>query len=159
LTIVKDIAYEPVTGPDDPDDYRPGSRLALVCHSRIETSGGRLFAGGFQCPSCAETAPRGVGCCFGKTGGLAMVHTMARVEVAEFDTWLRVHRANAENRHSFGIVDGPIYQDIDEPNAVLVHTSTDDPVRAAQWFKTAAFKESTHVSGVLRRTFYTVTEG
>jgi hypothetical protein len=87
-----------------------------------------------------------------------MVHTMARVEVADFDSWLRVHRANAENRRSFGIVDGPIYRDIDEPNAVLVHTSTDDPVRAAQWFQTAAFKGSTDMSGVLRRTFYTVTE-
>jgi hypothetical protein len=52
---------------------------------------------------------------------------MARVEVADFDTWLRVHRANVENRRSFGIVDGPVYRDIDEPNAVLVHTSTDDP--------------------------------
>ncbi len=30
MAIVDDIAYEPVTGPDDPDDYRPGSRLALV---------------------------------------------------------------------------------------------------------------------------------
>jgi hypothetical protein len=30
MTIVNDIAYEPVTGPDDPDDYRPGSPLALV---------------------------------------------------------------------------------------------------------------------------------
>jgi len=78
--------------------------------------------------------------------------------MADFDTWLRVHRANAENRRSFGIVDGPIYRDIDEPNAVLVHTSTDDPVRAAQWLETAAFKESTHVSAMLRRTFYTVTE-
>jgi hypothetical protein len=89
---------------------------------------------------------------------MAMVHTMARVEVADFVTWLRVHRANAENRRSFGILDGPIYRDVDEPNAILVHTSTDDPVRAAQWFETPAFKESTRVSGVLRRTFYTVTE-
>jgi hypothetical protein len=87
-----------------------------------------------------------------------MVQTMVRVEVADFDPWLRVHRANAEKRRSFGIVDGPIYRDIDEPNAVLVHTSTNDPARAAEWFQTAAFKESTNVSGVLRRTFYTVTE-
>jgi hypothetical protein len=87
-----------------------------------------------------------------------MVHTMARVEVADFDTWLRVHRANAENRSSFGIVDGPIYRDIDEPNAVLVHNWTEDPVRAAQWFQTDAFKESTRASGALRRTFYTVAE-
>ncbi len=30
MTIVHDFAYEPVTDPDDPDDYRPHSRLALV---------------------------------------------------------------------------------------------------------------------------------
>jgi hypothetical protein len=87
-----------------------------------------------------------------------VVHTMARVEMADFDTWLRIHRANAENRRSFGIVDGPIYSDIDDPNAALVHTSTQDPSRAAHWFQTGAFKESTAGSGVLRRTFYTVTE-
>lgn len=87
-----------------------------------------------------------------------MVHTMARVEVADFDVWLRVHRANAENRRAFGIIDGPIYRDIDEPNAILVHTSTDDPSRAAQWFQTEAFKEATRASGALRRTFYLATE-
>jgi len=87
-----------------------------------------------------------------------VVHTMARVEVADFDTWLRIHHANAENKASFGILDGAIYRDIDDPNAVLVHTSTQDPARAAQWFQTAAFKESTDASGLIRRTFYTVTE-
>jgi heme-degrading monooxygenase HmoA len=87
-----------------------------------------------------------------------MEHTMARVEVADFDTWLRVHRANAEHRRAFGIIDGPIYQDIDEPNAVLVHTLTEDPSRAAQWFQTEAFKQATRASGALRRTFYTATE-
>ncbi len=85
------------------------------------------------------------------------MHTMARVEVVDFDTWLRVHRANAENRRSFGIIDGPIYRDIDEPNAALVHTSTDDPARAAQWLQTEVFKESTRASGTLGRTFYVVT--
>jgi hypothetical protein len=65
-----------------------------------------------------------------------MVHMMARVEVTDFDVWLRVHRANAEHRRAFGIIDGPIYQDLDQPNAVLVHTCTDDPSRAAQWFQT-----------------------
>jgi heme-degrading monooxygenase HmoA len=87
-----------------------------------------------------------------------MEHTMARVEVADFDVWLRVHRANAEKRRAFGIIDGPIYRDIDQPNAILVHTSTDDPSRAAQWFQTEAFKEATRASGALRRTFYLATE-
>lgn len=87
-----------------------------------------------------------------------MVHTFARVEVADFDTWLGVHRTNAGNRRSFGIVDGPIYRDIDEPNAVLVHTWTKEPVRAAKWFQTDTFKESTRAAGGLRRTFYTVGE-
>jgi heme-degrading monooxygenase HmoA len=87
-----------------------------------------------------------------------MVHTMARVEVVDFGVWLRVHRGNAERRRAFGIVDGPIYRDIDEPNAVLVHTFTDDPSRAAKWFQTEAFKEATRASGAIRRTFYTATE-
>lgn len=30
MTIVNEIDYEPVTDPNDPDDYRPGSRLAFV---------------------------------------------------------------------------------------------------------------------------------
>ena len=88
-----------------------------------------------------------------------MVHTMARVEVADFDVWLRLHRANAQNRRAFGIIDGPIDRDIDEPNAILVHTCTHDPSRAAQWFQTEAFKEATLASGALRRTFYVATEG
>ena len=87
-----------------------------------------------------------------------VVHSMARVEVADFETWLRVHRANAENRRKFGIVDGPVYRDIDEPNAILVHTWTDDPSQAAQWFQTEAFKEASIASGALRRTFYTATK-
>jgi hypothetical protein len=67
-----------------------------------------------------------------------------RMESGGFRHLLQVHRANAENRRSFGIVDGgPIYQDIDEPNASLVHTWTEDPARAAQWFQTDVFKEST----------------
>ena len=37
-------------------------------------------------------------------------HTMTRVEIADFDTWRRVRRANAENRRSFGIIDGLIYR-------------------------------------------------
>ncbi len=87
-----------------------------------------------------------------------LMHTMARVKVADFDTWLRVHRANTENRRTFGIIDGPIYRDIDEPNAILVHTSTDDPSRAAHWFQSDAFKEATAASGAIRRTFYAATE-
>jgi hypothetical protein len=30
MTIINEIDYERVTDPDDPDDYRPGSRLAFV---------------------------------------------------------------------------------------------------------------------------------
>jgi mannose-6-phosphate isomerase-like protein (cupin superfamily) len=30
MTVVHEIGYEPVIDPDDPDDYRPGSRLAFV---------------------------------------------------------------------------------------------------------------------------------
>lgn len=87
-----------------------------------------------------------------------VVHSMARVEVDDFETWLSVHRTNAQNRRKFGIVDGPIYRDIDKPNAILVHTWTEDPSGAAQWFQTEAFKEASIASGARRRIFYTATE-
>ena len=33
-----------------------------------------------------------------------MPHLMTRVEVADFDTWLRTHLENSRNREAFGIV-------------------------------------------------------
>lgn len=83
-----------------------------------------------------------------------MPHMMARVEVGDFNTWLDIHLSNSQNRLRYGMVDGPIYRDIANPNAVLVHIVVEDMARAAQWFQTEAFRESNERSTTLRREFY-----
>jgi hypothetical protein len=50
-----------------------------------------------------------------------MPEMMARVEAEDFDTWLRSHRSQAGQRRGYGMVDGPIYRDVDDPNAAFVH--------------------------------------
>jgi heme-degrading monooxygenase HmoA len=81
-------------------------------------------------------------------------HMMARVEVGDFDTWLETHLGNTQNRLTYGMVDGPIYRDIQNPNAVLVHIVVEDMARSAEWFQSQAFKEANERSTTVRREFY-----
>jgi len=83
-----------------------------------------------------------------------MPEMMARVEAEEFDTWLRSHRSQAGQRRGYGMVDGPIYRDVDDPNAAFVHIHVEDLARAGQWFQTNEFMEATRKAGVIRREFY-----
>ena len=62
-----------------------------------------------------------------------MTHLLVRVEVADYDAWLRTHLKHAQDRRAYGMTDGPIYRDITNPNAVLVHTIAEDLDRAGQW--------------------------
>ena len=64
-----------------------------------------------------------------------MQHIMIRIETDDFEAWKTQHYLHADNRATFGITDGPAYQDIDNPNAALFHIKTDDMDRAMQWFK------------------------
>ena len=83
-----------------------------------------------------------------------MPHLMGRVEVADFDAWLRTHLENSRNREVFGMVDGPIYRDIKDPNAVLVHIFVENMVRAGQWFQSEPFKETDRRYTTVCRDFY-----
>ena len=83
-----------------------------------------------------------------------MPHMVARVEVGDFDTWLEIHLSNAQNRRAYGMVDGPIYRDIKDPNAVLVHIFVENMVRAGQWFQSEPFKEADRRSTTVCRDFY-----
>jgi heme-degrading monooxygenase HmoA len=83
-----------------------------------------------------------------------MTELIARVEVKDFETWLRVHRANATKRAEYGMTDGPIYRDVDNPNALLVHTHVDDLDRAQEWFNSEAFKAANRQSTAEGREFY-----
>lgn len=83
-----------------------------------------------------------------------MPEMMARVEAEDFDVWLNTHREHSNDRASFGMTDGPIYRDIQDPKAALVHIHVEDLERAMQWFQSAAFKEATQRATVVRRDFY-----
>jgi hypothetical protein len=83
-----------------------------------------------------------------------MTHLLVRVEVADYDAWLRTHLKHAQDRRAYGMTDGPIYRDITNPNAVLVHTIAEDLDRAGQWFTTAAFDRATRESTTMHRDFY-----
>jgi len=83
-----------------------------------------------------------------------MTEMMARVEAEDFEMWLRSHRSQAEQRLAYGMTDGPIYRDVDSPNAAFVHIHVEDLARAGQWFRTNEFKEATRQARVIRREFY-----
>jgi heme-degrading monooxygenase HmoA len=83
-----------------------------------------------------------------------MPEMMARVEVEDFDTWLRSHRSQAAQRRGYGMTDGPIYRDVQDRNAAFVHIHVEDLARAGQWFQTNEFLQATRRAGVIRREFY-----
>ena len=83
-----------------------------------------------------------------------MPEMMARVEVEDFGTWLGNHRSQAEQRRGYGMTDGPIYRDVQDPNAAFVHIHVEDLARARQWFRTDEFMQATRRAGVIRREFY-----
>jgi hypothetical protein len=68
---------------------------------------------------------------------------------------VRAHRYDhVEDRHSYGMTDGPVYRDIDNPNAALFHIHVENLDRAMQWFRTDTFKEATKRATVVGRDFY-----
>ncbi len=87
-------------------------------------------------------------------GEEVMPDMMARVEAEDLETWLRSHRSQAEQRRVYGMTDGPIYRDVDDPNAAFVHIHVEDLARAGQWFQTKEFAKATSRAGVIRREFY-----
>ena len=50
------------------------------------------------------------------------------------------------------MTDGPVYRDIDNPNAALFHIHVENLDRAMQWFRTDTFKEATKRATVVVKT-------
>ena len=85
-----------------------------------------------------------------------MPELMARVETEDFQTWLVNHRSQSAARAAYGMEDGPIYRDIEDPDAAFVQIHTKDLARAREWFLTEEFARSTEKAGVVHRDFFTV---
>ena len=83
-----------------------------------------------------------------------MTDIMIRVEAEDYDAWLKTHYDHVEDRHSYGMTDGPVYRDIDNSNAALFHIHVENLDRAMQWFRTDTFKEATKRATVVGRDFY-----
>ena len=50
-----------------------------------------------------------------------MQDIIIRIETDDFEAWKTQHYLHAHNRSSYGIIDGPAYRDVDNPNAALSH--------------------------------------
>ena len=59
-------------------------------------------------------------------------HLLIRIEMDDYDRWLATNYQHAEDRQSYGMVDGPVYRDIDNANAAMFHIRTENLERAMQ---------------------------
>jgi heme-degrading monooxygenase HmoA len=79
---------------------------------------------------------------------------LVRIEMEDFEKWLAVHYEHEEDRRVHGMVDGPVYRDIGNPNAALFHIHAEDMDRAISWFRSDKFREATQRATVTGREFY-----
>lgn len=84
-------------------------------------------------------------------------HLFIRVIVPDFGAWYREHVSHAPARAIFGLAEGPVYRELDNPNAALVQLNTNDLPRALEWFKTSEYREATMRAQVQAREFYDTT--
>ena len=84
---------------------------------------------------------------------------MIRIEMDDYDRWLAAHYDHVADRKAYGMEDGPVYRDIDNPNAALFHIRTHDVERAMQWFRSDTFREATRRATVRGREFYVAEAG
>ena len=88
-----------------------------------------------------------------------MKHLMIRIEMDDYDRWLATHYDHVADRKAYGMEDGPVYREIDNPNVALFHIRTHDVERAMQWFRSDTFREATRRATVRGREFYVAEAG
>lgn len=76
---------------------------------------------------------------------------MIRVTPADYDRWIAEHNGAKSDRLEYGLTDGPVYKDIDEPGTVLIQLETDDIDRARGWFADQRFKDGVVRAGKVKR--------
>ena len=81
-------------------------------------------------------------------------HLFIRVQVPDFGAWYREHKRQSRARAEYGLSDGPVYRELDNPNAAMVQLNTNDLPKAIRWFKTTEFREAMLRAGVQERELY-----
>lgn len=79
---------------------------------------------------------------------------MCRVQPRNYATWIKAYEAAREGRRQFGITDGAIYQDCNEPNALLIHLYVEDLEIAHKWFSSPRFQQGMTEAGTTAREFW-----
>jgi heme-degrading monooxygenase HmoA len=82
---------------------------------------------------------------------------MIRVTAEEYSRWFTEHSAAREARSEYGITDGPLYRDEQDPTTVLVHMNVEDLERAKRWFSDERFKAGVARAGTVQRDIYFAT--
>ena len=82
---------------------------------------------------------------------------MIRVSAEDYSRWFTEHSAAREARLEYGISDGPLYRDEQDPSAVLVQMNVDDLERAKRWFLDDRFKAGVARAGDVQRDVYLTT--
>jgi hypothetical protein len=87
-----------------------------------------------------------------------MQDILIRIETEDFDAWKVQHDAHVQERRGFGITDGEVYRDLDNPNAALFHILVEDMEQGMKWFETDVFRQASKLAKVTGRTFYLAKE-
>jgi len=74
-----------------------------------------------------------------------------RVVPEDFDVWRKEHDGQREARLAYGMTDGPVYRDEQDPNVVLVHLNVENLERAMEWFKSDTFRAAVKRAGNVQR--------
>ncbi len=74
-----------------------------------------------------------------------------RIVPEDFEVWRRVHDGFREARRTYGVTDGPVYRDEQNPNIALVHLNVENLDRALEYYASAAFQEAVKRAGSVQR--------
>lgn len=83
-----------------------------------------------------------------------MYNLMIRVVSQDFDNWWSVVQQQADILAQYGLSFGPLYRDVDNANAGLIHFIAQDMERGMAYFARPEFKEVSKRAGTISREFY-----
>ncbi len=76
---------------------------------------------------------------------------LIRVIPENFNQWRTSHDECRQARLEYGMTDGPVYRDENNPDIVMVHLDVEDMERAKGWFKDDRFREGMQRAGNVSR--------